>query len=87
VRKYFRLWANGVLYELNVLPMGACFCPGIAQTIAEGALKILRNEDDVDAFVYVDKWDNPKGLLYKQPKTDALLTGGRANTHSKITTH
>jgi hypothetical protein len=54
VRKYFRLWVNGVLYELNVLPMGACFCPGVAQYIAEGALEMMRNEDDVDAFAYVD---------------------------------
>jgi ribosomal protein L19E len=64
VRKYFRLWVNGVLYELNVLPMGACFCPGIAQTIAEGALEFLRNEDDVAAFAYVDNLfyftNNPK---------------------------
>lgn len=61
VRPYFRVFLNGDLYQLKVLPMGASFSVFVAQVIALASAELLRGkEKSVDesfseaVLVYVD---------------------------------
>lgn len=56
IRKFFRVYINNKLYQLRVLPMGACFSVFVAQNISLAACEIIKQAypPTVTSLVYVD---------------------------------
>ncbi|CUG57277.1 Hypothetical protein, putative, partial [Bodo saltans] len=74
IRKFFRIIVNGVLYELNVLPMGSVFSTFVAQKISQSVAEKLAKETDIASMAYVDNiYFFSKVLLQEKRATACFL--------------